>query len=555
VSLRTGVRYSSFLAETYTVTHTGTVTDSDTKTNNQTTHMAKYTLTLHSINIQVTLLHLFFYSLPITFIALLYQEPISHILGQWHTLGGAHFPLLIAVSLYLIWIQRSNIRSLQPEPALVSGTLVLATGCFILFAGKIGSTILVQQVSIVPVLLGVILLLGGFSYFKYLFLPVSYLIFLTGCIDYLLGSFAIYFQQITAWISTLLLRAAGFSVFRDEILIMMPHISLLVVSGCSGVNQIVTLLALAVPLAFMTQSTLVRKIILISSALIIGIVVNGMRVAMIGIYALYDEGASLHGPYETFAASVIFFFGFGVMILFSMVLNRTDKNRRTQEDNSPPPDKTQQQFESSDPEQKSFSGKRLASYLFVIPVLALTLGLVHYYHPRYVELESPLTLIPSHMAGFSAWETDDLDQRLRPFPAHEELMRVYEDGQNNRIELYIGYFGIQDRERKIIDYRRSWMHRQVSRQEVAGSDNKIAINKSRRSHQSSESDVYFWYQMDHRIIRNQYAGKFFTFTDTLLKRKNNAAVVVIRARGSDHRIMYFLEEAVPLIKTHLSGRS
>jgi len=492
---------------------------------------------------------LFYFSLAVLF-GLMYRESISNILGSWHTLGASHFPLIIAVSLYLIWIRRDNIRELHAEQAMLPGSLLLGAGCFILFAGKIGGTIVVQQISMVPVLLGAILLLGGFSYFKIFLLPVGYLVFLTGFIDMLLGNFAIYFQQITAWLSANTFNLIGFPVFHDNIIIMLPHISLEVVRGCSGINQIVALLALAVPLAYMTQKTMSRKIILVLSAPIIGIIVNSMRVSMIGIYALYDEGADLHGPYETFAATVIFYFGFMFMILFSLVLSKTG-SKDDKKDNS---SSSQDRFRSSDSGKNKSSSKKISSYVIVGLIPAVTLGLVHFHNPQYVELDRPLTLIPDHVAGFTAVDLESTHERIRPFAADKELMRIYENEQGNQIEIYIGYFGLQDRERKIIDYRRSWMHEHVSRFHISGENSSYIINKTRLRDQSSNLDIYFWYQMDERIIRNEYAGKLLTFLNSFFRKRNNASVIVMKTNSSENEIRPFLADAVPRIRDHLSGR-
>ena len=491
---------------------------------------------------------LFYFSLAVLFV-LMYRESISNILGGWHTLGASHFPLIIAVSLYLIWIRRHEIRKLNAEPALMPGGLLLGAGCFMLFAGKIGGTIVVQQISMVPVLLGGILLLGGFSYFKIFLLPVGYLVFLTGFIDMLLGNFAIYFQQITAWLSANSFRLIGFPVFHENIIIMLPHISLEVVRGCSGINQIVALLALAIPLAYMTQKTMARKIILVLSAPIIAIIVNGMRVSMIGIYALYDEGADLHGPYETFAATVIFYFGFMFMILFSLALNKigskdNDKNY---------PASAQDSFKSTGTGNYRFSSKKLYSQVIVGLIPALTLGLVHFHHPQYVELSQPLTMIPDQVAGFTAAELETTHDRIRPFPADEELIRIYKDDQGNEVEIYVGYFGLQDRERKIIDYRRSWMHESVSRFHISGKNSNYVINKTHLRDQSRNSYIYFWYQMDDRIIRNEYAGKILTFINSFFRKRNNASVVVMKTNCSENEIKSFMTKVVPEIKDHLSG--
>ena len=146
-----------------------------------------------------------------------------------------------------------------------------------------------------------------------------------------------------------------------------------------------------------------------------------------------------------------------------------------------------------------------------------------------------------------------MDERIRPFSADEELLRVYEDNSGNRIELYIGYFKIQSRNKKIIDYRRAWMHEETVPVKFTNGQGNIVINKTQLRGIIKTSDVYFWYFMDGRIVTNQFAGKFFAFWDALIKRKNNAAVVIIHTKNAENKATKFLRNTIPLIQNHLSA--
>jgi hypothetical protein len=58
------------------------------------------------------------------------------------------------------------------------------------------------------------------------------------------------------------------------------------------------------------------------------------------------------------------------------------------------------------------------------------------------------------------------------------------------------------------------------------------------------------YLMNGKIITNQFAGKFFTFWDALLKRKNNAAIIIIQSNNIENETMLFLKDVFPLIQNH-----
>ena len=480
----------------------------------------------------------------------LYSNVMVHITSEWTTMYGSYGLVIFVASLYLVWVKRDEIRNLKADPALVTGGFLLAGGGFILFAGQLSASIIIQQVSMVPFLLGAALLYGGVSLFKILLLPVCYLLFLTGIFEKLLGSFAIHLQKFTAWLAVAFYKLIGFPVFHEGTLIVLPHISLEVVRACSGINHVIALLALAVPLAHMTQRNLSRKAILILSAPFIGMFANGLRVFMVGIYAKYNPAADVHGPSETLAVFFVFFFGLMVLVLFSRVLSGKGK-RSDPEDQSR--EMEGQSSTAGSTSEVTSNRKRFNSLIVAGIIFAFTIGLVHFHTPKPVELTQPLDLFPRQIAGYSGKDVPSVAERLRPFPGDRELMRLYKDDQGRSIELYIGYFKIQDQASKLIDYRRAWMHEAPSRIKVQEGDRTFVINRARMQEGATNSHVYFWYQMDQRMIRNEYMGKLLTFMNSLFQRRSNGAVVILRSKDAGHEIMPFLEDAVPKIQALLSN--
>ena len=491
----------------------------------------------------------------LTAFGVLYWDTLVHIAGTWFRPEGSHGPLIVAVSLYLIWRKRKDFRELPKSPALLPGALLTGLGCFMLFSGKLSSTMLLQQISIVPTLLGAIGVFWGWAYVNALLIPVGYLIFLTGFAEEILGSGAIYLQTLSARIAAQLLALTGISVFLDGTVIELPHISLEVVRACSGINHIVALLALAVPLASMTQRTAVRKYILFLAALFIGIFANGVRIALIGLYTLYFQGGPLHGPYDTLYVSFIFFFGMVVLVVLSHFLKRTTVKPQIGRLGTISTSLGSSADNLDDRGKRTgnhVARKRLASVILLGLIFIVTLGFGHLYKPVPVKLKTSLQTFPNIIGNFTGKPLDRISERLKPFAADEELLRVYEDGAGKRVELYIGYFEVhQSGERKIIDYRRDWMHEEAQRVPIGHASGPVMINKTRLRDRNHPADVYFWYFMDGRLITSRYIGKLATFWGALTKRKTNAGVIVIQTRNTEEQVMPFLRELVPIVHARL----
>ena len=480
----------------------------------------------------------------------LYLDTVIHIISTWGSNEGAHGPLIVAVSLYLIWLKKDDFKTLPRYPVFSWGSVLAATGCFIFFAGKISSTMLLQQISMVPFLLGMILLLRGWSFFRALFLPVVYLIFVTGFVETLLSNLAIYLQLASAWISVQLFKLIGMPVVLTGILIDLPHISLEVVRACSGVSHLVAIMALSIPLGIMSKLTPLRKVLLVVASFIIGLFANGFRIFLIGVYALYNEGADLHGPNETLAVSVIFFFGMILLVILNHFLRPKTKDKSVDQK------EIETDVNIAAPTVQGVKADAAAfrnAWMVAAMLFVVTFGFAQFYKVTPVTLNMSLDQLAYSVGGFSGKPLQWIDESLRPFPADDELLRLYEQ-PGRRIDVYIGYFAEQSRERKLIDYRRGWMHEEAQPLSVATSSATVTINQTRIRDRFNPSDVYFWYVMDNRIVTNQYVGKLYTFWDALSKRRTNGAVVVVQTRNSREAVVPFLEELVPMVMEHLENR-
>ena len=90
-------------------------------------------------------------------------------------------------------------------------------------------------------------------------------------------------SQLTAKFSTFLLWSFGFEVTRQGVWIIMPTGSVEVYNGCSGVRTILQLLALSWIVLALIPPNWRQKTRLIAGAILLGFVVNGVRVALMAI--------------------------------------------------------------------------------------------------------------------------------------------------------------------------------------------------------------------------------------------------------------------------------
>ena len=123
------------------------------------------------------------------------------------------------------------------------------------------------------------------------------------------------------------MRVIGIPLFRDGTLITLPNLTLEVARECSGVNYLVAVLALALPMAFLRLRESVAPSLLVVSALVVAALANGAARRLDRALAYWDIGSPLHGPFHVLHGLFVAAVGF-VVIFAGLQLLKTKRHRR-----------------------------------------------------------------------------------------------------------------------------------------------------------------------------------------------------------------------------------
>lgn len=233
---------------------------------------------------------------------LLYGPVCLMLVHTWYGTSGrddfGHGFFIVFVALYLVWRRRAKLARLDVIPHFATGVPVAVLAAVLLLVGKLTATATLEEVSLPVMLAGLILLLVGKACFRLLALPLFFLVFAIPIFDEALGLIHWPFQLVAAHTATPLLRLAGIPVYREAQYLQLPRITMEVAEACSGVRYLFSVLILAITLGYPALPTWRRRITLVAFAAAVAIVANGLRVALIGIWAERVGTGALHGPYH-----------------------------------------------------------------------------------------------------------------------------------------------------------------------------------------------------------------------------------------------------------------
>jgi exosortase len=166
--------------------------------------------------------------------------------------------------------------------------------------------------ALLPYLVGLVLLLGGWRVLKWAWLSIAFLVFMIPLPVRVENALGPPLQSIATAVSTYCLQTLGFMAFADGFVIQLNEARIGVEEACSGLSMLITFIALSTAAALVVQRPLLDRIVLVASAIPVALLANITRITATGI---------LHGTVGKQAASTFYHDLAGwVMIPLALIL-------------------------------------------------------------------------------------------------------------------------------------------------------------------------------------------------------------------------------------------
>lgn len=256
-----------------------------------------------------------------------YARVLEGMVSEWYNNPDhSHGFLIPLISGYFLWTRRDALKSVVLRPSNW-GSVVLAGGLMMFVLGDLGAAYTTTRVSMIIALAGIILFIYGWAAFRAVSLPFFYLLFMIPVPTYLYDAVSFPLKIFVTKSSVLIMKLAGVPALREGNVIMLQNITLQVIDACSGIRSLVSLLAVGVALAYLSQRTGPRKVMLVLAAFPIAVATNVLRVVITGLLARSFGGAVAGGFLHEFAGIWVFLLSVGLLILTGAALSRAGKGR------------------------------------------------------------------------------------------------------------------------------------------------------------------------------------------------------------------------------------
>ncbi|MCV2357156.1 exosortase B [Paucibacter sp. B2R-40] len=240
----------------------------------------------------------------------------------WASDEQGHGPIILAVSIWLLFQQRHVLAALKPKPAYVAGGLSFLLAIVLYVFGRSQSVLLFEVSSQIFTLIAIVLIVLGTSALRLIWFPLFFLIFMVPLPEVLVTWLTTPLKSAVSAVASGILYQLGYPIGRAGVVLTVGPYQLLVADACAGLNSMFTLEALGLLyMKLMNYTSVGRNVTLALLLIPISFVSNIVRVMILVLVTYHFGDAAGQGFVHGFAGMVLFMVALVSMLLVDKLLN------------------------------------------------------------------------------------------------------------------------------------------------------------------------------------------------------------------------------------------
>lgn len=450
--------------------------------------------------------------------------------GSWiDSAEYSHGLLIPPIAAFLVWQQKDRLERM-PFVGSWWGVGIIAVGGAMLVLGQLGTVYVIVQYAYVFTLCGLVLSFIGWRPFRLIAVPLLILLFMIPLPQFVLANLSTKLQLVSSQIGVFIIRMFDISVFLEGNVIDLGGYKLQVAEACSGLRYLFPLMTLGFLMAYFYKGALWKRILLFLSSIPITVLMNSIRVGIIGVTVEHWGIEMAEGFLHEFQGWMIFMVSAALMLgeiaLLSRIGLESGSWRR----------KFGVEFPAATPSGAPIRKRQIpASFIAACGVLLLFIGVTQI-APRPAEIYPQRVSFDEYPMTFGPWRghRNSMDGVYGDvLKLDDYLLADFVDGRGSAANLYIAYYNSQRKGEAVHSPRsclpgggwqlRDFDQRTLSDVRIDGQP--LRVNRTLIELGDQRQLVYYWFQQRGRVIHNEIAVKWYLFWDALTRRRTDGALV------------------------------
>ena len=212
-----------------------------------------------------------------------YWRPIGVLVHRWWNDADYSYGFLVPLAAgAILWVRRDMLASFTPRGSLWGLPLIALAGAM-RWVSAYYYFALVDPLSIVPLLAGIVLFVGGWRALRWAAPAVALLVFMVPLPGFVAGLLSHPLQRIGTIAATYTLQTIGFGATAQGNVIRLGEVELGVVEACSGLRMMMMFFAVCFAAAFLVKRPPLDRAVLILSAAPVALLANVLRIVATGV--------------------------------------------------------------------------------------------------------------------------------------------------------------------------------------------------------------------------------------------------------------------------------
>jgi len=250
----------------------------------------------------------------------------------WASDEQGHGPIILALSLYLLYAKRHELASLPAVADPWTGGPLLLLGVLLYALGRSQFILFFEVISQIVVLTAIVLLFPGRKALRLIWFALFFMLFMVPLPGSVVAAITAPLKSAVSAVAAEILYQVGYPVARAGVLLSVGPYQLLVADACAGLTSMFTLEALGLLyMNLMKYTNVARNITLAILIIPIAFVANIVRVMILVLVTYHFGDAAGQGFIHSFAGMVLFMTGLTLILATDRVLRLafTGKNERS----------------------------------------------------------------------------------------------------------------------------------------------------------------------------------------------------------------------------------
>jgi exosortase D (VPLPA-CTERM-specific) len=437
--------------------------------------------------------------------------------------------LLPPVAGFLIWQQKDKLERI-PFAGSWWGIAVIMLGGAALVLGQLGTVYTVVQYAFVLTLYGLILSFVGWTAFRLVVIPLGILMLMIPLPQFVLANLSTKLQLLSSQVGVFVMRLFGVSVFLEGNVIDLGGYKLQVAEACSGLRYLFPLITLGFLMAYFYKGAAWKRIVLFLSSVPITVLMNSIRIGVIGITVEHWGIEMAEGFLHDFQGWMVFMVSALLMLAEIPLLNRLGHESGT----------WRQLFgvelPTPTPRGAPIRQRRAPASFIAAGVVLAGFIVTTFLLPRPIEVfpsrealvEFPMQLGEwrGHRAALEAVYSDALN-------LDDYVLADYAGPAGDPVNLYVAYYNSQRKGESVHSPRSclpggGWQMRDFGQRKVTNvsiDGRQLRVNRTLIEMGNNRQLVYYWFQQRGRVMTNEFAVKWYLFWDALTEHRTDGAMI------------------------------